>query len=101
MAPFICSRCGYESLRNENFTRHLRRKYPCRPKLQDVPVNDLLRKHFNYKSQVESPGWMEFIKNLNPNESKRIQMNPHLQNRRNRINTSVRGVRSSLRRIRI
>ena len=77
MALFICSRCGYESLRNENFVRHLRRKYPCRPKLQDVPVNDLLRKHFNYKSQVESPGWMEFVKKMTPNDSDRLILTPN------------------------
>ena len=77
METFSCSRCGYDSSRKENFLRHLRRKYPCRPKLQDVPVEDLLHKYLNYKIRVESPAWMEFIKKMNPNESKRIQMNPN------------------------
>ena len=77
METFSCSRCGYNSSRKENFLRHLRRKYPCRPKLQDVPIEDLLRKHLNYKIRVESPAWMEFIKKMTPNDSKRLQMTPN------------------------
>ena len=77
MEAFSCSRCGYESKRKENFFRHLRRKYPCQVKLQDVPIEDLLRKHLNYKTRLENSPWMEFIKKMNPNESKRIQMNPN------------------------
>ena len=77
METFSCSRCGYDSKRKADFLRHLRRKYPCRPKLQDVPVEDLLRKHLNYKTNLENSPWMEFIKKVNPNESKRIQMNPN------------------------
>ena len=70
METFGCSRCGYESSRKADLLRHLRRKYPCRPKLQDVPIEDLLRRHFSYKSQVEITAWIEFVKKMNPNESK-------------------------------
>ena len=55
-----------------------------------MPVEGLFRKHFSYKSQVESDAWMEFIKKMTPNDSLPIP----LQNQRNRRNTSVRGVRS-------
>ena len=77
MVYFKCLRCGYESLRKENFIRHLKRKYSCSPKLEDVPVGEIFRKYFGYKSQVESTAWMEFVEKMNPNESKRIQMNPN------------------------
>ena len=77
MVYFNCSRCGYKSLRKADFIRHLRRKYPCLPKIKDVPVEELLHKHLNYKYQVKSDAWREFIKKMNPNESKRIQMNPN------------------------
>jgi len=77
METFNCSRCGYDSKRKADFLRHLRRKYPCRPKLQDVPIEDILRKHLNYKIRVESPAWMEFIKKMTPNDSKRLQMTPN------------------------
>ena len=77
MVGYTCDRCGFAETRRHHFHRHLRRKYPCRPKLQDVPVEEILHKHLNYKSRVESPAWMEFIKKMTPNESKRIQMNPN------------------------
>ena len=77
MVYFNCSRCGYESLRKENFARHLRRKYPCLPKIKDVPVEELLHKHLNYKYQVKSDAWDEFIKKMTPNDSKRLQMTPN------------------------
>ena len=46
MDTFSCQRCGYESFRKTDFLRHLSRKYPCRPKLQDVSVEELLRNYF-------------------------------------------------------
>ncbi len=76
METFSCSRCGYDSSRKENFLRHLRRKYPCRPKFQDVPIEDLLRKHLNYKIRVESPAWMEFIKKMTPIDPERPILTP-------------------------
>jgi len=76
MVAYTCDRCGFAEMRRHHFLRHLRRKYPCRPKLQDVPIEDILRKHLNYKIRVESPAWMEFIKKMNPNESKRPILTP-------------------------
>ena len=54
METFDCSRCGYESPRKENFLRHLRRKYPCRPKLQDVPTEEIFHNYFEYKYTLEN-----------------------------------------------
>ena len=76
METFSCSRCGYDSKRKADFLRHLRRKYPCRPKLQDVPVEDILRKYLNYKIRVESPAWMEFIKKMTPIDPERPILTP-------------------------
>jgi len=77
MAAYTCDRCGFEETRRHHFLRHLRRKYPCRPKLQDVPIEELLRKYLNYKTNLDTSPWMEFINKMTPNESKRIQMNPN------------------------
>ena len=77
MVYFTCPRCGYESLRKPDFLRHLRRKYPCQVKLQDVPIEDLLRKHLNYKTRLESPAWMEFVKKMTPNDSERLILTPN------------------------
>ena len=77
MAYFECSRCGYGSQRKSDFFRHLRRKYPCSPKLQDIPVEDVFRKHFNYKFQVESTAWTKFLQKMTPNDSDRLILTPN------------------------
>ncbi len=77
MAPYTCDRCGFIETRRHHFLRHLRRKYPCRPKLQDVPIEELLRKHLNYKTNLDNSPWMEFIKKMTPIDSKRLQMTPN------------------------
>ncbi len=76
MENFNCSRCGYVSSRKENFLRHLRRKYPCRPKLQDVPIEELLRKHLNYKTNLDNSPWMEFVKKMTPIDPERPILTP-------------------------
>ena len=77
MVYFNCSRCGYESLRKADFTRHLRRKYPCLPKIKDIPVEELLHKHLTYKCQVKSDAWREFIKKMTPNDPNRPILTPN------------------------
>ncbi len=76
METFSCSRCGYESKRKADFLRHLRRKYPCRPKLQDVPIEELLRKHLNYKTNLDNSPWMEFVKKMTPIDPERPILTP-------------------------
>ena len=77
MVSYTCDRCGFTEIRKHHFIRHLRRKYPCWPKIKDVPVEELLRKHLNYEYQVKSDTWKEFIKKMNPNEPKRTILNPN------------------------
>ena len=76
MVAYTCDRCGFFETRRHHFLRHLRRKYPCRPRLQDVPTEDLLRKYLNYKTRMESPAWMEFIKKMTPNDPDRPILTP-------------------------
>ena len=76
MVAYTCDRCGFIEMRRHHFLRHLRRKYPCRPRLQDVPTEDLLRKYLNYKTRMESPAWMEFIKKMTPNDPDRPILTP-------------------------
>jgi len=77
MAAYTCDRCGFVEMRRHHFLRHLRRKYPCRPKLQDVPVEELLRKHLNYKTNLDNSPWMEFIKKVTPIDPKRPILTPN------------------------
>ena len=69
METFDCSRCGYESPRKENFLRHLRRKYPCRPKLQDVPTEEIFHNYFEHKYTLENIP--------NPHKPTQTHTNPH------------------------
>lgn len=38
---FICRRCGYKTEVRTNFGKHLFRVSPCKPDLEDVPIEDL------------------------------------------------------------
>ncbi len=76
MAAYTCDRCGFIETRRHHFRRHLRRKYPCRPKLQDVSIEELLRRHLNYKTNLENSPWMEFIKKMTPIDPKRPILTP-------------------------
>ena len=46
MVHYTCFRCGFEERRTHHFQRHLRRKYPCHPKLSEISVEDVFRHHF-------------------------------------------------------
>ena len=46
MGKLQCFRCGYASSRSANFIRHLRRKYPCHPKLSEISVEGVFRGYF-------------------------------------------------------
>ena len=77
MVSYTCDRCGFTEIRKHHFIRHLRRKYPCLPKIKDVPVEELLRNHLNYKYQVKSDAWREFIKKMTPNDPDRPILTPN------------------------
>ena len=76
METFNCSRCGYKSKRKADLFRHLRRKYPCRPKLRDIPTEELLRKHLNYKINLDNSPWMEFVKKMTHFDPERPILTP-------------------------
>ena len=46
MDKWKCYRCGYRSRRRTDFIRHLRRKYPCPPKLSEISVEGVFRSYF-------------------------------------------------------
>ena len=46
MDKWKCYRCGYRSRRRTDFIRHLRRKYPCPPKLSEISVEGVFRGYF-------------------------------------------------------
>jgi len=76
MDTFSCQRCGYESFRKTDFLRHLSRKYPCRPKLQDVSVEELLRNYFGQNvtfKKLQNPTQTH----TNPHKPTQTHTNPH------------------------
>lgn len=51
---WICKRCGHTSTAKCNLLKHLRRKTPCQPKIENTSVedciNELVRKEYNNKT---------------------------------------------------
>ena len=44
MNNYICPRCGLSTDNKHHFTRHLNRKYKCKPRLQNVEIEEIARK---------------------------------------------------------
>lgn len=40
---YTCKRCGYVASCNSNMIKHLKRKKACRPILEDIPIDELLK----------------------------------------------------------
>jgi hypothetical protein len=41
MVNYICLRCGFSNKSKTHFMNHLNRKFPCKPKLNDIPLKDV------------------------------------------------------------
>ncbi len=95
MVSYDCDRCGFKTTHTHHFLRHLRRKYPCRPKLQDVPTEEIFRNYFGYKYTLE--------KIQNPHKPSQTLTNPHKpsqtltnSDKSTQIHTDVMGQKVSL-----
>ncbi len=53
MVSYNCDRCGFKIAHKHHFLRHLRRKYPCRPKLKDISIEKIFHKYFGHKYTLE------------------------------------------------
>jgi len=69
MVSYNCGRCGFKDTHKHHFLRHLRRKYPCRPKLQDISIGKIFHKYFGHEYTLE--------KLQNPHKPTQTHTNPH------------------------
>ena len=76
MDKWKCYRCGYRSRRRTDFIRHLRRKYPCHPKLSEISVEDVFRHHFSNTSRVNNTACYQTLSKVTPNDSDRLFLTP-------------------------
>ena len=42
MVNYKCLRCGFETYHKTNFKKHLTRKFPCKPILNEISISELL-----------------------------------------------------------
>ena len=47
MVNYKCLRCGFSNKSKTHFLNHLNRKFPCKPKLNDIPLEDVKTIFFN------------------------------------------------------
>ena len=72
MDKWKCYRCGYRSRRRTDFIRHLRRKYPCHPKLSEISVEGVFRGYF------PSDGGLNFPSHpIDPHKTSQNLTKPH------------------------
>ena len=76
MVHYTCLRCGFEERRTHHFQRHLRRKYPCHPKLSEISVEDVFRHHFSNTSRVNNTACYQTLSKVTPNDSDRLFLTP-------------------------
>ena len=43
MNNYACPRCGLSTDNKQHFTRHLNRKYKCKPRLQNIEIDEIAR----------------------------------------------------------
>ena len=54
MVNYTCLRCGYATKRKTIFIKHLNRKFVCEPKLNNISIDEIYNKYFNYDNSVNS-----------------------------------------------
>ncbi len=79
MVSYNCDRCGFKTIHKHHFLRHLRRKYPCRTKLQDIPIEKIFHNYFEHKYTLENiPNSHKPSQTLtNPHKPSQTLTNPH------------------------
>lgn len=90
MNKFNCERCGFQSKFRSNFIRHLKRKYPCKPILKDISIQDLKQK-YNIKESNQMDDYVIIQKNHidSINQSKCITINKNKNNNKNNNTNSI------------
>ena len=59
MPTYICSRCGFQTLRKLNFKRHLIRKNVCAPTNKDIPIKSIAESYGIDLDSTEKKGLSE------------------------------------------
>ena len=65
MVKYTCLRCGYSNINKSIFIRHLKRKFICKPILDNISIDNIFEYYFGDKKIT--------LNKMNPKESKRIQ----------------------------
>ncbi len=53
MVTYLCDRCQFTFSRKSHFTRHLRRKYPCTPKVHEISLEAPVHQRFAHNGNVK------------------------------------------------
>ncbi len=72
MVTYVCDRCQFTFSRKSHFTRHLRRKYPCTPKIREISLEAPVHQCFADNGKVKFLRFSERIlmaPKLTPNDS--------------------------------
>ena len=54
MVNYICLRCGFSNKSKTHFLNHLNRKFPCKPKLNDITLEDVKTIYLNKNNETKS-----------------------------------------------
>ncbi len=66
MVKYTCLRCPYTTANKSHFRRHLRRKYPCPPKLSELSVAGVFRRYFNDNFEVNNARFSKTLLKMTP-----------------------------------
>ena len=53
MVFYKCLRCGFSNKSKTHFMNHLNRKFPCKPKLNDIPIEDIRALFFKKQNEAD------------------------------------------------
>ena len=76
MIIYKCDRCGYTNKLKTNFKRHLSRKLPCKPLLNDLNIIDIYNKYF----KNDNKSCQENVKKCQENVKKSVVHNNDVNN---------------------
>jgi hypothetical protein len=88
MPDYNCPRCGYNTYKKSRILRHINRKIPCKPKLEDVNVkeisNEIINSSVLLKKKDLIKGNKELIKENKElkEENKELKEEPNKENKK-------------------
>uniref|UniRef100_A0A6C0IWA6 C2H2-type domain-containing protein n=1 Tax=viral metagenome TaxID=1070528 RepID=A0A6C0IWA6_9ZZZZ len=92
---FTCRRCGYCSEYKSNLKNHLKRKFPCKPIIETVTIDELLKEINCVNTNVNSVNTNVNSVNTNVNNSVNTNVN-NVNTNVNSVNTNVNSVNTNV-----